>query len=256
MACTRVGLVLLGRVGGGHEYVVRSQSAGPRAPIRAATSAIRASACATRRRLPEASAERFIRVSRRCSATCDPGSSAGARAGRRTASRAACGGRGGRSGARTSAVRPRPARRCPDCGSASGESSSCSASRSSPLSHSATGMPKPFFGAVGDPGGRTSRHRALEQVLRLEAAQLESRRARGQELDELDVEERRPHLERARHARAVDLHEDVVLQVRLRVQVDQSLDPVLASAALANSAAAPRTDRSAPRVAAPPARRG
>ena len=72
------------------------------------------------------------------------------------------------------------------------------------------------------PAGRTSRHRALEEVLRLEAAELEPRRHPSEELHELDVEERRPDLERARHARPVDLHEDVVLQVRRRVEVDRA----------------------------------
>ena len=49
---------------------------------------------------------------------------------------------------------------------------------------------------------------------------------RAEELDEVDVEERRTHLQRARHARSIDLHEDVVLEVRLRIEVDQPLDRI------------------------------
>ena len=48
----------------------------------------------------------------------------------------------------------------------------------------------------------------------------------GEELDERVVEERRAHLERGEHARAVDLREDVVRQVRLRVEVDELRHPV------------------------------
>src|SRR5919109_4161232 len=63
-------------------------------------------------------------------------------------------------------------------------------------------------------------------MLRVEASKLESRRNPSDELDEIDVEEGRSHLQRAGHARAVDLCEDVVLEVRPRVDVDESLEPV------------------------------
>ena len=67
--------------------------------------------------------------------------------------------------------------------------------------------------------------RALEHVLGLEATELELGWNPPEELDEVDVEERRSHLQRAGHARPIDLHQDVVLEIRLRIEVDQPHEP-------------------------------
>ena len=107
-----------------------------------------------------------------------------------------------------------------------GESSSCSASRSAPLSQSAMGMPKPFFGPVGDARRQDVRHRALQQVLGVEASELEPGGHAAEELDQIDVQERRAHLERARHAGPIDLRQDVVLEIGLRIDVEQSFEAV------------------------------
>ena len=50
-----------------------------------------------------------------------------------------------------------------------------------PLNHSAIGIPKPFFGRPAIPGGKHVGHRALQQVLRIEAPQLEPWRHAAQE---------------------------------------------------------------------------
>jgi hypothetical protein len=60
--------------------------------------------------------------------------------------------------------------------------------------------------------------------------QLEIRRDAVHELDERVVEERRPHLERARHAGAVRLHQDVVLEVEAAVEIDHALERIAARA--------------------------
>ena len=156
------------------------------------------------------------RVRGACGALLRP--SAGARAGTRRASTAASGGRGG----------PRGARRRSRSTSGGVEDALRSQARRRELVVERLAQlaleplgdrdPEALLRRGRDPGRQRVRHRPLQQVLRVEAAQLEARRHAAEELDELDVEEGRAHLERARHARPVDLHQDVVLQVGRRVR--------------------------------------
>src|SRR5439155_22022533 len=85
---------------------------------------------------------------------------------------------------------------------------------------------EPLLTAVEDRRRQEAVERPLEDVLRGPPAQLEvGWHATGQ-LDEVVVQERRPYLEPARHARAVDVHEILVGEIELAVLVDQPLDRV------------------------------
>ena len=68
-------------------------------------------------------------------------------------------------------------------------------------------------------------HGLLEHVLRRAAAQVELRRDRRRELDQLVIEQRHASLDRVRHAHPVDLGEDVQRQVAFEVQVLQRREP-------------------------------
>src|SRR5881628_3713610 len=68
-------------------------------------------------------------------------------------------------------------------------------------------------------------HGALEDVLRRPATQVELRRNRLSELDELVVKQRDPRLEGVRHAHPVHLGEDVQGEIALEIQVLQRRQP-------------------------------
>src|SRR2546426_996406 len=68
-------------------------------------------------------------------------------------------------------------------------------------------------------------HGALENVLRRPATQVELRRNRLSELDELVVEQRDPRLEGVRHAHPVHFGEDVQGEIALEIQVLQRRQP-------------------------------
>ena len=61
--------------------------------------------------------------------------------------------------------------------------------------------------------GQAAAHQLLEQELGVEAAHLVFLRERGGEFDDAVIQERRPHLERVRHAHAIALIQDVVGQI-------------------------------------------
>src|SRR3990172_6854890 len=69
-------------------------------------------------------------------------------------------------------------------------------------------------------------HQPPKEVLPLHAGELERRWDGGEEFDELRGEEGRPNLERCRQPRAVDLHQDVFLEVRADVGADGPIGPV------------------------------
>src|SRR5207247_2501795 len=66
--------------------------------------------------------------------------------------------------------------------------------------------------------------RALENVLRRPTAELEAGRDAAGQVDEVVVQERRADLEPACHARAVDVHEVLIGEIKLAVLVDQPVD--------------------------------
>ena len=69
--------------------------------------------------------------------------------------------------------------------------------------------------------GRRLLDRLLEDVLGGHALELEARGQPGRELGEIVIEERRPRLERGEHGRAVDLGQEVVLQIHGEIHVEQ-----------------------------------
>ena len=89
---------------------------------------------------------------------------------------------------------------------------------SGPRSQRATGMPKPFLGRSRIDAGQPTRDRRLEQPLGPPPAVLESRRQPLDRVDQLGVEERRPDLQAAGHARPVDLGQDVLGQVGVLIE--------------------------------------
>ena len=60
---------------------------------------------------------------------------------------------------------------------------------------------------------------ALDEILRGRPAELEPGRHAGRELDDLVVEQRRADLERVGHRHPIDLHENIVREVRLQIDV-------------------------------------
>ena len=90
---------------------------------------------------------------------------------------------------------------------------------SGPRSQRATGMPNPFFGPVEDRRREPTRSRALEQPLGLAPSVFVTTAGSASiRVDQRGVEERRADLQAAGHARAVDLGQDVVGQVRILVE--------------------------------------
>ena len=77
-------------------------------------------------------------------------------------------------------------------------------------------QPEAALGRVEHLVRHPAAQRPAQGDLLLPAADLVARRQRGRELHQLVVEQRRPRLERRRHRRDVDLHEQVVGQVGLR----------------------------------------
>ena len=98
--------------------------------------------------------------------------------------------------------------------------------RSSSRSQRSIGTPKPCFGRSTTAAGRRSRDRPLQEVLRREPAELQIGRQAGAELHELVVEEGRAALEPVRHGRDVDLHEQVVGEIRLAVDLERGVHQV------------------------------
>jgi hypothetical protein len=71
-----------------------------------------------------------------------------------------------------------------------------------------------------------------EAIWPLAVAQLEMVRQMPAELDQIVVEKHRPRLERRHHRRAIDLGEDVVLQIEGREEFERTVDRRLAVAAV------------------------
>src|SRR5882762_8649641 len=84
---------------------------------------------------------------------------------------------------------------------------------------------EPVLRPVDDLIRQDPAHGALEDVLRRLATQVELRRNRLSELDELVVEQRDPRLEGVRHAHPVHLGEDVQRKIALEVQVLERRQP-------------------------------
>src|SRR5437867_1218158 len=84
---------------------------------------------------------------------------------------------------------------------------------------------EPVLRPVDDLIRQDPAHGALENVLRRPATQVELRRNRLSELDELVVEQRDPSLEGVRHAHPVHLGEDVQGEIALEIQVLQRRQP-------------------------------
>ena len=94
-----------------------------------------------------------------------------------------------------------------------------------------------LFRALDELTRQQRRERSFQNPFRLAVAQLERPRDAPREIDELDVEERRTRFERAHHRSAIDLREDVVLQIDGGPELQRAVDEVRLRAAF------PRLDR-------------
>ena len=65
-----------------------------------------------------------------------------------------------------------------------------------------------------------------EQPFALAAPHLEARRQPPGQLDDAVIEDRHAHLERDRHAGAIDLGENVVGKISQRVEILHALEPI------------------------------
>ena len=75
--------------------------------------------------------------------------------------------------------------------------------------------------------GIRPRASVLQHVLRVQSPDLEPRRDRRAELDDVVVEERDAHLERVRHRRAVEVVEHVVDEPELGVEVERRRERIV-----------------------------
>ena len=85
-----------------------------------------------------------------------------------------------------------------------------------------SGTPKPRFGRVSTAGGTHGRITSRNSRFVVVRVAVARRRLRRGQLDHAMIEKRAPRLERMRHRRAIDLHEDVVGQVVVLVPLLQA----------------------------------
>src|SRR5271157_1537935 len=97
-------------------------------------------------------------------------------------------------------------------------------------------------------------HGLLQDVLDLEAAHLEAAGQPFGKLNQAVIEKWRAHLQRARHAGAIDLHQQVILQVQAKIQVEHFGECLIEARALQHSSEG-REDFAAGRPRARPIRR-
>ena len=88
----------------------------------------------------------------------------------------------------------------------------------SPLNQRASGRENPCLRVRSSAGGSSRRASRRESDLALGRGRAETiRHASEREIDQPWIQKRRAHLERTQHARAIDLDEDVVDEIRLKI---------------------------------------
>src|ERR1700733_2462108 len=71
----------------------------------------------------------------------------------------------------------------------------------------------------------------LQKIFTCAVANLESVRQPAAKLDQVVIQKYRPGLKRTHHGRAIDLHEDVVLQIKSREEFERPIHQVLSGIA-------------------------
>ena len=148
-----------------------------------------------------------------------------------------------RRGARCQSRRPRGRSKMPRSRSRPSSSRSSTIGASGPRSHSPIGAAKPCFGRSTIDARHVPLEQPAQQILAPAVLQLERRRHRGGELEQLVIEQRLARFERDRHAHLVDLGHDVVDEIGLDVDVQRAVERIRRRARVVARGGSWRTDR-------------